>query len=101
MKFSDLKFKERACAKEHRECIQALADFGPYQLSVVKHCGSYGGRKGLYEIGVFDKLAGMVCLPGITLAEDTVKGYLTEEDVSAIMKKMETLTTNEGVQIAI
>jgi hypothetical protein len=88
MKFSDLKFKERACAKEHRECIQALADFGPYQLSVVKHCGSYGGRKGLYEIGVFDKLAGMVSLPGITEDGDSVKGFLTEDDVSCIMKKL-------------
>jgi len=91
MKFEDLKFKEHACAKEHRECIQALADFGPYELSVVKHCGSYGGRKGLYEIGVFDKLAGMVSLPGITEDGDSVKGFLTEEEVSAILVKMKTI----------
>jgi len=93
--FNDIKFTPLL------DGVQALIDYGAYELSVVRHSSSYGSDKGLYEIGVFDKLAGMVSLPGITLAEDTIKGYLTEEDVSAIMKKMETLTTNEGVQIAI
>ena len=82
MKFSDLKFNE------FLDGVQSIVDFGAYELSIVKHSSSYGGKQGLYEIGVFDKLAGMVSLPGITEDGDSVKGYLTEDDVSSIMKKL-------------
>ena len=85
MKFSDLKFNKML------DGVQAIADFGPYELSVVRHSSSYGGKQGLYEIGVFDKLAGMVPLPGITIDGDSVKGYLTEEEVSAILLKMKSI----------
>lgn len=86
MKFSDLKFND------FLDGVQAIADFGPYELSVIRHSSSYGGKQGLYEIGVFDKLAGMVPLPGITIDGDSVKGFLTEEEVSAILLKMKSIT---------
>ena len=41
----------------------------------------------LYEIGVF-KDGNLVELPGITEPGDSVKGFLTEEGVEAIIKKM-------------
>ena len=66
---------------------QVVLDFGKYELSIVSHSGSYGGKKGLYEIGVFLG-GGMVEMPGITEEGDTVKGWLTEADVDAIIKKM-------------
>ena len=85
MKFEDLKFNKML------DGVQAIADFGAYELSVIRHSSSYGGKQGLYEIGVFDKLAGMVSLPGITEDGDSVKGFLTEEEVSAILVKMKTI----------
>ena len=67
--------------------VSATVTYGDYELSVVKHSSSYGGKKGLYEIGVF-KGDEMVELPGITEEGDTVKGFLTEDMVTGIMKKM-------------
>ena len=66
---------------------QVVLDFGKYELSIVSHSGSYGGKKGLYEIGVFLG-GGMVEMPGITEEGDTVKGWLTEAAVDTIIKKM-------------
>ena len=82
MKFSDLKFND------FLDGVSARVTFGDYDLSVVRHSGSYGGSKGLYEIAVF-KGDDMVELDGITAEGDTVKGWLTEKDVTEIMNKME------------
>jgi hypothetical protein len=71
--------------------VQAILDFGEYELSIVQNESSYGNKQGLYEIAVF-KGNGQVELPGITAEGDTVKGYLTEEDVNMILKKMYLLT---------
>lgn len=80
-KFDDLQFVE------FLDGVSATVTYGEYELSVVKHSGSYGGKQGKYEIGVF-KGNEMVEMPGITQEGDTVKGWLTEEDVSGIMAKM-------------
>ena len=40
----------------------------------------------------------MVELPGITEEGDTVKGFLTEENVTGIMKKMISITASQGEQ---
>lgn len=78
--------------------FQVRLAFGDYELSIVKHKGSYGGDMGLYEIGVFkDSL--MEELPGITEAGDTVKGFLTKDQVDAIIVKMFTLTGKDPKQI--
>ena len=70
--------------------VQAIIPIGDYELSIVKSDFSYGGDQGLWEIGVF-KDAGMVELPGITVEGDTIKGYLTEDDVDDIIAKMQNL----------
>ena len=83
--------------------VQAVLDFGKYHLSVIKSDFSYGGSQGKYEIGVFsanDGVAnGMTELPGVTNSGDTVKGWLTESDVDAIISKMYFLTGNQPKQI--
>jgi len=80
-KFEDLKFHK------FMDGIAASAIYGEYELSVVRHSSSYGSDGGLYEIAVF-KGDGMVEMPGITDDGDTVRGWLTEEAVTGIMKKM-------------
>ena len=90
-KFDDLEFDK------FLDGIIARAVYGDYELSVAKHSGSYGGSNGLYEIGVF-KGDEMVEMPGITQEGDTVKGFLTEENVTGIMKKMISITASEGEQ---
>jgi hypothetical protein len=84
MKFSDLKFND------FLDGVSARVTFGDYDLSVVRHSGSYGGYEGLYEIGVFQG-DDMMQLAGITAEGDTVKGWLTEKDVTEIMDKMEAM----------
>ena len=92
--FDKLKFTEQHIPKG----VTTLVNFGKYQLSVVCHQGSYGGKQGLFEIGVFQG-ADMVELPGITQEGDTVKGFLTKDDVSSILKKMILITGNDPLQL--
>ena len=79
--FSDLQFTK------FLDGVSASVTYGDYELSVVRHSGSYGNSNGLYEIAVF-KGDDMVEMPGITEEGDTVKGFLTEDMVTGIMKKM-------------
>ena len=83
MKFKDIKFNETDMPKG----IQAMIHFGNYDLSIIKNDFSYGGKSGLYEIAVFDG-DDQSELPGITESGDTVKGFLTSNDVDAILKKV-------------
>jgi hypothetical protein len=85
---------------KYHKGIQLVLDFKKYELSVVKHDGSYGGTQGLFEIMVSDASGG-VELPGITEPGDTVKGWLTLEDVSVICKKLISITGVEPVKVAI
>ena len=75
--------------------VFGLVEYGPYELSIVKHDGSYGGKMGLYEIAII-KDGEFTELPGITTTGDSVKGFLTEEEVDAIMIKMYSLTGENG-----
>ena len=79
--FNDLQFVK------FLDGVSAIVTYGDYELSIVKHSSSYGGTGGLYEIAVF-KGNDMVEMPGITEEGDTVKGWLTEDAVTGIMKKM-------------
>ena len=88
MKFEDIKFDKLYDGK------QAVIPFGDYELSIVSHSSSYGGKDGLYEIAVF-KDVDQVELPGITEEGDTIKGFLTEAGVMSIIKKMMTITKKE------
>jgi len=75
---------------------QSTIQFGEFTLSVVKHSGSYGGKDGLFEVAVFGE-TGPLEMPGITEDGDTVKGYLTKDDVDCIMLKMFTITGCEPI----
>ena len=94
MKFKDIKFN----STDLPQGIQALLKFGAYELSIVKSDFSYGGKQGLYEIAVF-KGDGQVELPGITEQGDTVKGFLSESEVEAIIKKMHLVSGADPEQI--
>ena len=85
--FADIPFKETKMPNG----IQAILKFKDYELSIVKSDFSYGGNKGLYEIAVF-KGDGQVNMPGITEDHDTVKGFLSENEVVGIIKKMHLVT---------
>ena len=81
MTFKELKFGERFNG------VQAIVNFGNgYEVSIVKHGGSYGSDKGLYEIGVFGPHGGM-CDP-LGWGDD-VKGWLTPEGVEQELKLIE------------
>lgn len=78
--------------------VQAILDFGEYELSIIQNDCSYGGDRGLYEIAVF-KNGDQYELPGITVKGDTVKGFLSEEDVNGILKKMYLITGKMPEQV--
>lgn len=88
MKFADIKFSKTD--NDFPKSIQAILPFGDYDLSIVQSDFSYGGKQGLYEIAVF-KGKNMIEMPGITEEGDTVKGFLSENDVEGIIEKMEAI----------
>ena len=59
-----------------------------YGVSVVSHTYSYGGRDGLFEIAVLDKDGDLTYDTPVT---NDVIGYLTEEDVTDVMKQVQEL----------
>ena len=59
-----------------------------YGVSVVSHTYSYGGRDGLYEIAVLDSDDNLTYDTPVT---NDVIGYLTEEDVTDVMKQVQEL----------
>ena len=81
--------------------VQVVLKFGDqYDLSIVSHEFSYGGKNGAYEIAVIDsKACEQVNLPGITSEHDTVKGWLTEFHVDSIIKKMHSITGEIPTQV--
>lgn len=91
MKFEDIKFKETKIPTG----IQAMIHFGDYDLSIVQNDFSYGGKQGLYEIAVYDGDEQRELI-GITSPGDTVKGFLTENEVEAIIKKLQLVTGKLG-----
>ena len=74
--FDDLVFIE-----DYSGIKRSRMTIGKYVLSVILE-----PRKSLYEIAVLDEYDNFVNLPGIT--NDDVVPYLTEDDVSIIMKKL-------------
>jgi hypothetical protein len=59
-----------------------------YGVSVVSHTYSYGGKDGLFEIAVLDKDGDLTYDTPVT---NDVIGYLTEEDVTDVMKQVQEL----------
>jgi len=95
MKFEEVKMEDRGTKAFWG--FGASVEYGDYELSIIKNEMSYGGSQGLYEIAVYmdDE---QVELPGVTAEGDTVRGYLTEEDVNLIMYKMQLISGHGGVQ---
>jgi len=88
MKFKELKFRD--ISDTHGEgAKQAMVGFeNGYDVSVVKHKFSYGGDKGLYEIGVFDA-DDLMCDP--LGWGDTVMGWLSPQCVQRQLQLIEAL----------
>ena len=83
MTFKKLEFKTHA-----ENDVQAWAKFANgYEVSIIRNQLSYGGDKGLYEIGVYknDKMVDPLDWG------DTVKGWLTPEGVEKELDLMEKL----------
>ena len=59
-----------------------------FGVSVVSHSYSYGGRSGLYEVAVLDSNDELTYDTPVT---NDVIGYLTEEEVSDVMKQVQEL----------
>lgn len=59
-----------------------------FGVSVVSHSYSYGGRDGLYEIAVLDSDDNLTYDTPVT---NGVIGYLSEEEVSNVMKQVQEL----------
>jgi hypothetical protein len=59
-----------------------------YGVSVVKTNYSYGGKDGLYELAVLSEDGEITYNTGIT---DDVMGYLSPEDVTDVMSKIQAL----------
>ena len=78
------------------QCVLSFGD--EYELSIITGKGAYSRESAPYEIAVF-KHSDFTHMPGITDDDDTVKGYLTESDVDAIIKKMYLITGKSPVQI--
>lgn len=93
MKFKDIQFEP------FLDGISAKLNFGHLSLSIVKHGGSYGSQQGLYEIAMFDENDDMIEVPGITNEGDTVKGWLTESDVTDVLKQLHTKTGTNPVYV--
>ena len=88
MTFKELKFRDIS-STHGEDAKQALVGFeNGYDVSVVKHKGSYGSEKGLYEMGVFNGDYSMCDPLGWG---DTVKGWLTPEAVEKELELLEQL----------
>ena len=61
-----------------------------YELSIIRHSGSYGGKMGLFEI-MLSKSGNPTTLPPITEEYDTIKGFLKFEQVVEIIELVEDL----------
>lgn len=84
---------------------QCVLEFNDYtQLSIISGKGAAGHADAPYEVAVFVK-GKIVRMPGITgygitgYEKDGVRGFLTEADVDAIIKKMYLLTGKTPEQV--
>lgn len=96
LELSSFEMIEKADILGNSQCVLAFGD--EYELSIISGHSAYCTENSPYEIAVI-KHGDLVEMPGITNEDDTVKGYLTEADVSAIIKKMYFLTGKSPRQI--
>jgi hypothetical protein len=60
-----------------------------YGASIVQHNLSYAGKKGLYELAVLDKNGDLHY--DNPVADGDVRGYLSEDDVTQLIKEIQQL----------
>jgi len=83
--FKDLVFVE----KPHNMGVSARIEFdNGYGASVVKGPHTYGGKDGLYEMGILDSSGNLTYETPIT---NDVIGYLSESEVSDYLRKIQEL----------
>ena len=83
--FSDLEFKPHTMGVG---IMSRITFENGYGASVVKTPYTYGGDKGLYEIAVLDLDNQLTYETSVT---DDVIGYLTEDDVTEVLKQIQEL----------
>ena len=85
-----MKYKE----KELNGGVQRLYRFdNGYGASVIRHSGSYGYDKGLWELAVIRYTDGdKYVLDYSTPITDDVIGYLDEDEISALLVRIEALS---------
>ena len=87
-KFEDLEFEQLNDAPFMVGKKARIHFDNGFGVSVVSHSYSYGGRDGLYEIAVLDSDDKLTYETPVT---NDVLGYLTEEDVTDVMKQVQEL----------
>jgi hypothetical protein len=83
--FNDLVFKDDK--QRGLSAARIIFDNG-YGASVVKGEHTYGGREGLYELAVLGQDGKLTYETPVT---DDVEGYLSEDDVTILMKQIQNL----------
>ena len=91
--FSDLEFKQHPNSSRSHTYgdlgVQSRIHFdNGYGASVVKGPHTYGGNDGLYELAVTDSNDDLTYTTPVT---SDVEGYLTEEDVTILLKQIQNL----------
>ena len=91
MKFKDIQFNSRNGG------VQGFVDLvNGYKLSVIQSPYSYGGDKGLWEIGL---MAAGNSLVHVSEWYDQVKGYLTESEVEKEIEWLNEKLLNEQLNL--
>jgi hypothetical protein len=84
--FKDLEFKPHP---NHMGGVQAIAEFdNGFGASIVKTPYTYGGKEGLYELAVLDSDGHLTYATSVT---NDVLGYLSEQDVTEVLIKIQQL----------
>ena len=96
LELSSFEMIEKADILGDSQCVLAFGD--EYELSIISGQGAYSTKNAPYEIAVI-KNGDLVEMPGVTAEGDSVKGYLTESDVGAIIKKMYLITGKSPRQV--
>jgi len=69
--------------------VQAIAEFdNGFGASIVKTPYTYGGKEGLYELAVLDSDGHLTYATSVT---NDVLGYLSEQDVTEVLIKIQQL----------
>jgi hypothetical protein len=83
--FNDLEFKDDK--QRGLSAARIMFDNG-YGASVVKGEHTYGGKDGLYELGILGKDGKLTYDTPVT---DDIEGYLNEDDVTILLKQIQSL----------